>query len=75
MYLATVVDAHSRRVIGWAIADHMRTGLIQDALKMAMVLRGDRRATVIFTATAAPNTPRHRSQTSLWHMASLARWD
>ena len=48
MYLATVIDAHSRRVIGWAIADHMRTDLIQDALMMAMVLRGDRPATVIF---------------------------
>ena len=30
LYLATVIDAHSRRVIGWAIADHMRTDLIQD---------------------------------------------
>ena len=48
VYLATVIDAHSRRVIGWAIADHMRTDLIQDALTMAMVLRGDRPATVIF---------------------------
>ncbi len=48
VYLATVIDAHSRRVIGWAIADHMRTDLIEDALRMAMVLRGDRPATVIF---------------------------
>ena len=48
VYLATVIDAHSRRVIGWAIADHMRTDLIQDALTMAMVLRGDRPPTVIF---------------------------
>ena len=48
VYLATVIDAHSRRVIGWAIADHMRTDLIQDALTMAMVLCGDRPATVIF---------------------------
>ncbi len=48
VYLATVIDAHSRRVIGWAIADHMRTDLIQDALTMALVLRGDRPARVIF---------------------------
>ena len=49
VYLATVIDAHSRRVIGWAIADHMRTDLIEDALKMALVLRGaDRPAKVIF---------------------------
>lgn len=48
VYLATVIDAHSRRVIGWAIADHMRTDLIQDALTMAIALRGDRPAKVIF---------------------------
>jgi transposase InsO family protein len=34
-YLATVIDLASRRVVGWALADHMRTELISDALKMA----------------------------------------
>ena len=48
LYLATVIDAHSRRVIGWAIADHMRTDLIQDALVMALALRGERPEQVIF---------------------------
>ena len=48
MYLATVIDAHSRRVIGWAIAAHLRTDLIEDVLVMAMTLRGDRPAHVIF---------------------------
>ncbi|TFB61010.1 IS3 family transposase [Cryobacterium sp. Sr3] len=47
LYLATVIDAHSRRVIGWAIADHMRTDLIQDALVMAMALCGERPEQVI----------------------------
>ena len=37
-----------QRVDHTHIADHMRTDLIQDALTMAMVLRGDRPATVIF---------------------------
>ena len=41
LYLATVIDAHSRRVIGWAIAEHMRTDLAEDALKMAITLRGE----------------------------------
>jgi len=50
LYLATVIDAHSRRVIGWAIADHMRTDLVEDALRMAIVLRGERPATVVFHA-------------------------
>lgn len=48
LYLATVIDAHSRRVIGWAIADHMRTDLVEDALRMAIVLRGELPATVVF---------------------------
>jgi transposase InsO family protein len=35
LYLAVVIDLFSRRVVGWAIADHMRTELCLDALKMA----------------------------------------
>lgn len=35
VYLAVVIDAWSRRVIGWSIADHLRTGLVVDALDMA----------------------------------------
>ncbi len=34
-YLATVIDLSSRRVVGWALADHMRTELVEDALSMA----------------------------------------
>ena len=34
-YLATVIDLSSRRVVGWALADHMRTELVADALTMA----------------------------------------
>lgn len=35
VYLAVVLDAWSRRVIGWSIADHLRTELVVDALDMA----------------------------------------
>ena len=38
-YLATVIDLASRRVVGWAIADHMETSLVCDALKMAIAAR------------------------------------
>jgi transposase InsO family protein len=31
LYLATVIDLHSCRLAGWAIADHMRTNLVIDA--------------------------------------------
>ena len=65
IYLATVIDTHSRRVIGWTITDHMRTDLIQDAfvMVMAMALRGDRPATVIFQSDYAEDDvkPRNRA--------------
>ena len=48
LYLATVIDALSRRVIGWAIDEHMRADLVQDALAMAITLRGDLPAKVVF---------------------------
>lgn len=38
-YLATVIDLHSRKVVGWAIADHMRTELATAALDMAIATR------------------------------------
>lgn len=38
-YLATVIDLASRRVVGWALADHMRTELVADALEMAFATR------------------------------------
>jgi transposase InsO family protein len=39
MYLATVIDLASRRVVGWSMADHMRSSLVCDALKMAIGAR------------------------------------
>jgi putative transposase len=36
LYLAVVLDAFSRRVVGWAMADHLRTELVEDALEMAL---------------------------------------
>ncbi|AGS33884.1 hypothetical protein B841_02005 [Corynebacterium maris DSM 45190] len=40
MYLATVIDVHSRRLVGYSLADHMRTSLVQDAIKDAARTRG-----------------------------------
>jgi putative transposase len=39
LYLAVLLDAHSRRVVGWAMADHLRTELALDALAMALARR------------------------------------
>jgi putative transposase len=35
IYLATVIDCYSRKVVGWSITGHMRTSLIADALRNA----------------------------------------
>jgi putative transposase len=39
LYLAVVIDAFSRKVVGWAMADHLRTELILDAVGMAIQQR------------------------------------
>jgi len=36
LYLAAVQDAYSRAIVGWSMADHMRTELVVDALNMAL---------------------------------------
>ncbi len=35
-YLAFILDAYSRRLVGWAMADHLRAELVVDALRMAI---------------------------------------
>jgi transposase InsO family protein len=40
LYLATVLDCFSRKIVGWSISDHMRTDLVADALRMAARTRG-----------------------------------
>ena len=39
LYCAAVLDAYSRRIIGWSIDDNMRTALVTDALGMAITRR------------------------------------
>ncbi len=44
IYLAVVLDAFSRRVIGWSMARHLRTELVTNALEMAIDQRDAREA-------------------------------
>jgi len=39
LYLASILDLYSRKVVGWAMADHMEASLVEDALKMALQQR------------------------------------
>jgi len=64
LYLATVIDCYSRRLAGWSIADHMRTGLVEDALTAAAATRGSLASAVFHSDHGAvgefnpPSTPR-----------------
>src|SRR5688572_11044184 len=40
MYLAVVMDLCSRKIVGWSMADHLRSELACDALEMAVARRG-----------------------------------
>ena len=42
VYCAVVLDLFARRIVGWAMADHMRTELVTDALAMAVTARRPR---------------------------------
>lgn len=35
LYLSIVLDAFSRRIVGWAMADHLHTEIVLEALDMA----------------------------------------
>lgn len=74
MYLATVIDCYSRRPVGFSIADHMRTSLVQEALMMAKGQRGSV-AGSIFHGTTAAFIPRMRSRTRARTSGSGSRWD
>ena len=47
MYLATVMDLHSRRILGWSVSPSNDTALILEALKAAVATRGSKASGII----------------------------
>jgi putative transposase len=72
LYCAAVMDAYSRRIIGWSIAHHMRTELVIDALGMATLRRRPEDGATILTM--AHNTPPGRSGNDSAPPGCSARW-
>jgi transposase InsO family protein len=58
LYLATVIDCCSRRLVGWSIADHMRADLVADALRAAQRERGSLAGAIFHADHGAQYTSR-----------------
>jgi putative transposase len=52
-YVCFIVDAFSRRIVGWRVAGNMRTEMVLDALEMARLARGARRLIGLITHSDA----------------------
>src|SRR2546428_9064635 len=66
LYLAVVLDAWSRRVVGWTMATHLRTELVLEAVNMALTQR--RPSDVIHHSDSAASIRRSPSG------SAVARW-
>lgn len=66
IYVATVIDCFSKKVVGWSIADHMRTELVEDALRKAAL-------TTVIEADAIFHSDRGSVYTSAVYRAFLRR--
>lgn len=56
IYCAAVLDVFSRRIVGWAIADHIRAELVVDALEMARWRRKPEPGTIVHSDRGAQYT-------------------
>ncbi|OLT37895.1 hypothetical protein BJF79_28550 [Actinomadura sp. CNU-125] len=61
--MAFVLDAFSRRIVGWQLADHLRTHLPLDVLEMALWHRGRQRPVL-------PSAPLHHSDGGCQYVSS-----
>jgi putative transposase len=63
LYLAVVLDVFSRRIISWAMADHLRTALVRSVLEMALWNRRPARGVI-----------HHSDQGCQYTATSFGRW-
>ena len=70
LFLASVLDLGSRRLIGYAMAEHMRTELVLDALNMAVTARGANTTSPVWV----PETHPRRSDAISRGATDIAWW-
>ncbi len=71
LYLAAVLDLHSRQVVGWSMQPHMQTSLVKDALLMACWRRRPAKG-LIFHSDRGSQYCSHEFQTTMkaWGISS-----
>jgi transposase InsO family protein len=74
VHWAVVVNAFSRKVVGWAMAAHLRTELVLDAVGMAISARSPAAGTVRHTDRGTPSTPPTSSARRGAPRACSPRW-
>ena len=74
LYLAVILDVFSRRVVGWSMADHLRTELVVAALEMAVWNRRSSAPASFTILTMAASTLRCSSGNAVRPWASAAPW-
>jgi len=57
LYLAVIIDLFSRRVVGWSMAEHLRTEVVLSALKAALGQRQPAEAGLLFHSDRGPSMP------------------
>jgi transposase InsO family protein len=72
LYLATVLDLRSRRVVGFAMADHLRTDLIVDALGNAVAARDPEPGVVFHSDRGCQYTSRQYAQLAVDCLVELS---
>ncbi len=81
LYLAAVLDLHDRQVVGWALAEHMRTELVINALEMGLGRRRPSRGLLHHSDQGSQYASREYRQALAEHglIASMSRrgngWD
>lgn len=65
-YVCFIIDAHSRMIVGWRVASHMRTSMVLDALEMARWSRGTTLQNLICHSDAGSqgNSPRFATESA-----------
>src|SRR5690606_11566912 len=74
LYLAVVLDAWSRKIVGWSLATHLRTELVLDALHVAVWQGRTEQAIHHSDQGTQPNTRPSRSASAARRSASGPRW-